>query len=154
MAHHPILYHFATCVFYCLSNLHGPDAVGSDILSNFDLLERAVDQFDARFTLRALRAISSIRKLLEETTLAKVILRVYLPGDTRANILLKAIGTVAEQAREILHMAEKAQKAEGGSITRKTTIPEIDIYISILVQVWSILNAQDRPHANLSGPPV
>jgi len=58
-----------------------------------------------------------------------------LPNDTRANILLKAIGTDVEQAKEILHMAQKTQKAEGVSITRKTTIPEIDIYISILVQV-------------------
>jgi 26S proteasome regulatory subunit N3 len=118
-----------------LSNLCCPDTIGLEILSNFDLLERAVDQFDARFTLRALRAISSIRKLLEETALTKIILRIYLPNDNRANILLKAIGTDVEQAKEILHTAEKTQKTEGMSIARKTTIPEIDIYISILVQV-------------------
>lgn len=126
----------------------GTDTIGSEILSNFDLLERAVDQFDARFTLRALRAISSIRKSLEETALAKVILRVYLPNDTRANILLKAIGTDVEQAREILH------KAEGVPLTRKTTIPEIDIYISILVQVCQVSNMKTDRMVILSGSSV
>ena len=128
------------CILWRLSNSCGTDTIASEILSNFDLLERAVDQFDARFTLRALRAISSIRKLLEQTALAKIILRVYLPNDTRANILLKAIGT---DGKEILHMAEKAHKTEGVAMTRKTTIPEIDIYISILVQVCQVHNMKN-----------
>ena len=145
---------FITLLFASLLYSCGTDTIGSEILSNFDLLERAVDQFDARFTLRALRAISSIRKLLEQTALAKIILRVYLPNDNRANILLKAIGTDVEQAKEILHTADKAHKVEGVAMTRKTTIPEIDIYISILIQVCQVPNVKTDRMVILSGPSV
>ena len=86
--------------------------------------------------------------------MAKIILRVYLPNDTRANILLNAIGTDVEQAKEILHTTEKTHKTDGVSIARKTTIPEIDIYISILVQVCSVVNMETDSMVILSGPPL
>src|SRR5450759_3690375 len=43
-----------------------------EIRAQFPLLERAVAQFDTRFTLRAIRSISSLRKKLGETKIASL----------------------------------------------------------------------------------
>ncbi|KAK5278800.1 26S proteasome non-ATPase regulatory subunit, partial [Cryomyces antarcticus] len=48
-----------------------------DIISTFGLLEQAVAQFDARFTLRALRFISTIRRRLTPRVLAHVLMVLY-----------------------------------------------------------------------------
>jgi hypothetical protein len=66
---------------------------GLDILSNFELLERAVNEFDSRFTLRALRSIASIRKTLNAPILWKIIMRTYPADDQRAKIFFNALGT-------------------------------------------------------------
>lgn len=86
-----------------------------DIRANFLLLERAVVQFDTRFTLRAIRAISSLRKKLGDTKIATV-------------DVTKKVTNV----REIIEDVEMA--LEGGAL-RKGSVPEIEIYIGILIQV-------------------
>src|SRR6185436_4120256 len=63
-----------------------------DILSNFSLLEKAVAQFDTRFTLRALRSISSLRKKLDGRILCQAILVTYPPSNSSAKVLLEATG--------------------------------------------------------------
>ncbi len=56
----------------------------ADIKSNFTLLDRAVSQFDARFSLRALRSISSLRKRLTPDILAQVISETFVPSSPSA----------------------------------------------------------------------
>jgi 26S proteasome regulatory subunit N3 len=85
-----------------------------DFKANFQLLERAVAQFDTRFTLRALRSISSLRKKLAETKVAQL--------------------DVKKPIRELLPEAERELTGEA----KKDSVPEIRIYIAILVQVPSL----------------
>ncbi len=102
------------------------------IKSNFTLLERAVAQFDSRFTLRALRSISILRKKLTGEILGKAVATTYpLNSDNGTpKALLRAIG-MDEQAA--LRVKEEWKKNTAG----KDPIPVIDIYLAILIQASS-----------------
>ncbi|MCJ1428701.1 26S proteasome non-ATPase regulatory subunit [Sticta canariensis] len=116
----------------------------TDIKANFTLLERAVAQFDARFTLRVLRSMSSVRKFLSPDLLAQVITETYTSSNTVAKSLLAAIDRentsfeapdsgsemdIDVQGRDKSH---PTSKPNGQS---KEVIPEVDLYLSILIQI-------------------
>jgi hypothetical protein len=105
-----------------------------DIRANFSLLERAVLQFDSRFTLRAIRLISTLRKRLDDVTLCEVIALTYPPGHRTASVLIKATGIDGDAFQKILKNVESATNG-GAQIAKNEVIPEIDIYIAILIQV-------------------
>lgn len=86
----------------------------SDFKTNFALLERAVAQFDTRFTLRSLRSISSLRKKLADTKIAQI-----AKFDSKKSVA------------EVLVEAEKELTGDA----KKESVPEIRIYIAILIQV-------------------
>ncbi|TAQ86755.1 hypothetical protein B7494_g4916 [Chlorociboria aeruginascens] len=114
-----------------------------DIKSNFSLLERAVTLFDARFTLRALRSISSIRKRLTPDVLAQVITETYPSTSPAAKSLLIAIdrenATFSKQFFEMdVDSENKITKA--GKKEPKEVIPEIDIFLGILIQIYYLDN--------------
>lgn len=113
-----------------------------DIRSNFTLLERAVAQFDARFTLRALRSISSLRKRLDERVLCSVIVLTYSPSNATARVLIEAIGMDGEAIQAVVaQYKDEIQKNKGNP---KEPLPEIDVYIAILIQVrWGVLEGLD-----------
>ncbi|KAL9019032.1 MAG: hypothetical protein Q9185_003683 [Variospora sp. 1 TL-2023] len=112
----------------------------TDIKGNHVLLERAVSQFDARFTLRVLRSISSIRKHLSSDILAQAITETYSASSPMAKALLAAIGKedVAFEAvdhfseMEIGSQKDKAKTTSAG----KDVLPEVDFYLAILVQIF------------------
>ncbi|KAI9816547.1 MAG: 26S proteasome non-ATPase regulatory subunit [Pycnora praestabilis] len=116
----------------------------SDIKGNFTLLERAVAQFDARFTLRVLRSISSIRKHVTPDILAQVITETYQSTDPTAKTLLAAIGKEGvsfekQQANSEMEVDSepKAPASSSKAIsTPKEVLPEVDIYLSILAQIY------------------
>ncbi|EPE03340.1 26s proteasome non-atpase regulatory subunit 3 [Ophiostoma piceae UAMH 11346] len=129
----------------------------ADIKSNFALLDRAVVLFDARFTLRALRSISSIRKRLTPDILARVIAETFPASSAPAKQLLAALGQdnlplgrrphgsspSAEMEIDTPAAAATPPKSGAGTAspsaattTKKETIPEIDIFLGILVQVY------------------
>ena len=103
-----------------------------DIRASFSLLERAVTQFDARFTLRALRSISSLRKHLGPGIISLALALTYPLNDPTAQALARAVGE--EDA-----LASKHSEENGGGPSHKPSkkeiIPEIDVYIGILIQV-------------------
>ncbi|KAI9676853.1 MAG: 26S proteasome non-ATPase regulatory subunit [Caeruleum heppii] len=116
----------------------------SDIRANFPLLERAVAQFDPRFSLRALRSISSVRKQLTADVLARVITETYQPSSTTAQSLLSAIGKDSESFDRPNGASEmdvdSESKSQPGSSTTKNATPkdviaEIDVYLCILIQI-------------------
>ena len=116
-----------------------------DVKANFSLLERAVAQFDARFTLRVLRSISSIRKHLSSDLLAQVITETYTLTSSVAKTLLAAIGKEdasfespdASSEMDIDTQAkDKSQTTGKTTITQKDVLPEVDTYLSILVQIY------------------
>lgn len=113
----------------------------SDITSNFPLLERAVTLFDARFTLRALRSISSIRKRLTPDILAQVITETYPSSSPVAKSLLVAIDrehvSFAKPASTEMEIdtESKSKKKE-----QKDVIPEIEVFLGILTQIHYLDN--------------
>ncbi|KAI9707185.1 MAG: 26S proteasome non-ATPase regulatory subunit [Candelina mexicana] len=117
----------------------------SDIKDNFALLERAVAQFDGRFTLRVLRSISSIRKRLTADILAQVITQTYPPTSNIAKTLLAAIGkqdasfekpSISSEMEIDNDAKAPPTHASKPSSTPKEMLPEVDIYLSILVQIY------------------
>lgn len=110
------------------------------IKANYALLERAVTQFDARFTLRVLRSISSIRKHLSSDLLAQVITETYTADNPTAKALLAAIGkqdasfesTDVPADMEIDSPKDKAKPTP----SLKDVLPEVDFFLAILVQIF------------------
>lgn len=116
-----------------------------DIKANFALLERAVTQFDARFTLRVLRSMSSVRKYLSPELLAQVITATYTPANPVVQPLLAAIGQGnasfgnAELGTEMdidTQGKDKSSTAPRSPTASKDVIPEIDCYLSVLIQIY------------------
>ncbi|CAK7266045.1 26S proteasome non-ATPase regulatory subunit [Sporothrix epigloea] len=125
-----------------------------DIKSNFALLERAVALFDARFSLRAMRSISSIRKRLTPDILAHVITETFTVNSAPAKQLLAALGREnlplgrrpngAEMEVDTAPAATPTKNGVPGTpsslITspapKKDVIPEVDIFLGILILVY------------------
>jgi 26S proteasome regulatory subunit N3 len=112
----------------------------SDIKGNFSLLERAVALFDARFSLRALRSISSIHKRLSPEILAQVITETYPSTSPAAKSLLIAIdkehATFGKQPSSEMDIdGDSKVSSKTGRKESKDIIPEIDIFLGILVQI-------------------
>ena len=109
------------------------DVVHLDIKSNFVLLEKAVNQFDPRFTLRVLRSISSVRKQLSSDVLVQVILDLYSSSSPAASPLLNALRHDVAFPNELVQEWRKNPLAKG--TTLKEILPEHDVYLSILTQI-------------------
>lgn len=100
-------------------------------------------QFDARFTLRVLRSISSVRKLLSSDVLVQVIIKTYPSSSHVAKSLLSAIGEQEasfDRTEASLEMDIDGQSRDKPSSAKtpsqpKDILPEIDTYLSILVQI-------------------
>ncbi|KAK4124314.1 hypothetical protein N657DRAFT_571563 [Parathielavia appendiculata] len=116
----------------------------SDIKSNFALLDRAIALFDARFTLRALRSISSIRKRLTPDILAQAISETYSSSSASANLakqMLHAIGrpnvSLGRQSGPEMEIDSEPKAVSKNSAKKefKEVIPEVDVFLGILTQV-------------------
>ena len=116
-----------------------------DVKANFTLLERAVAQFDARFTLRVLRSISSIRKHLSQDLLAQVVTETYTSTSSVAKTLLAALGKEnasfespdASSEMDIdTQVKDKSQNTSKTTTAPRDVLPEVDTYLSILVQIY------------------
>ncbi|KAL5354203.1 26S proteasome non-ATPase regulatory subunit [Pseudogymnoascus australis] len=113
----------------------------ANIKNDFALLEKAVALFDARFTLRALRSISTIRKHLSADVLAQVITETYPASSSPAKHLLEALNkedaTFNKQTASDMDVDGdvKATAKNGSKKETKEIIPEIDVFLGILVQV-------------------
>lgn len=127
-------------LLYCCNT----DSYTADIKANFTLLERAVAQFDARFTLRVLRSMSSVRKFLSPDLLAQVITETYSSSNPVAKSLLAAIDRenasfeAPDAGSEMdidVQGKDKSYPASKPAAQSKEVIPEVDLYLSILVQI-------------------
>jgi 26S proteasome regulatory subunit N3 len=106
------------------------------IEANFVLLERAVSQFDPRFTLRVLRSISSVRKHLSAEVLAQVISNTYPSSNSTAKNFLDVLGEEYKSSQDASNEMDLDIKSSTKNATSsKEVLPEIDVYLSILCQV-------------------
>lgn len=105
--------------------------------SDCNFLERAVERFDSRFTLRALRSIPSLRKKLSAKILFETVASRYKLGDRTAEVLIRAIKPhlSSEDGKKVKEKIEKRTGKDLGTEDKKDVIPEIDIYLAILIQV-------------------
>ncbi|RDA90559.1 hypothetical protein CP533_5670 [Ophiocordyceps camponoti-saundersi (nom. inval.)] len=131
----------------------------TDIKSNFALLDRAVVLFDARFSLRALRSISLIRKRLTPDIIGQAIVDTFPATVTSGNIakhLLVAIGResmpLGRQSGHETDMDIDGKPPKNGSAKKETKeiIPEIDIFLGILIQVYLFDSKQYQKGADFS----
>lgn len=126
-----------------------------DIKSNFALLERAVTHFDARFTLRALRSISSFRKRLTPDIIAQVVTETYPTANTTTDALLKAIGkhgaTLGKQPASEMEVDNESKPSPSKAKKEpKEIVPEIDLFLSIIVQIYLLDNKSIKQGAQFS----
>ncbi|KAI0537456.1 putative proteasome regulatory particle subunit [Xylaria digitata] len=130
----------------------------ADIKSNFALLDRAVALFDSRFTLRALRSISSLRKRLTPEIISQAIAETFPPTSASAAVakqLLAAIGKAdvplgrLSSADMEIDSDSKAPK-NGSKKEIKDIMPEIDIFLAILIQVYLFDSKQFQSGAEFS----
>lgn len=131
----------------------------SDVKSNFALLDRAVALFDARFTLRALRSVSSIRKRLTPDILAQVIVETFPATVTSGNVAKQLLITLGKEHLPLgqqsatdsaMDVDSKAPVKNGGKKETKEVIPEIDIFLGILIQVYLFDSKQFQHGAEFS----
>ncbi|RCI12708.1 hypothetical protein L249_1250 [Ophiocordyceps polyrhachis-furcata BCC 54312] len=131
----------------------------TDIKSNFALLDRAVVLFDARFSLRALRSISLIRKRLTPDIIGQAIVDTFPATVTSGNIakqLLVAIGResmpLGRQPGPEMDIDVDGKPVKNGTAKKETKeiIPEIDIFLGILIQVYLFDSKQYQKGAEFS----
>lgn len=103
-------------------------------------MERAVSLFDPRFTLRVLRSIPSIRKHLSAELLSRLIIETYTTPTQTSFALLKALGDEEGFPRSDADAWAKKKDtqnaAQKGQASPKEVLPEVDIYLAILLQVY------------------
>ncbi|KAI0394429.1 putative proteasome regulatory particle subunit [Xylariaceae sp. FL0594] len=131
----------------------------TDIKGNFALLDRAVALFDSRFTLRALRSISSLRKRLTPEVLSLAISETFSPSSASSGVakqLLAALGkgdTPLGRQPSVEMEIDSDQKTPKNGNSKKETkdvIPEIDIFLAILIQVYLFDSKQYQQGAEFS----
>lgn len=86
--------------------------------------------FDARFTLRVLRTLSSLRRRLDPEIIARVVTETYPVEHVSSRRLLTAIGST-ETVMEVDTSAEGTRESTNGPL-----LPEIDVYLHLLVQIY------------------
>ncbi|KIX00965.1 uncharacterized protein Z518_10031 [Rhinocladiella mackenziei CBS 650.93] len=111
------------------------DKAISEIKANLPLLERAVSQFDPRFSLRVLRSIPSMRKQLSAYVLAAVVTETYPVPTATAMSLLGAVKDDPSFPSPKVEEWHSKKDAPQQKSAQKEILPEIDVYLSILVQV-------------------
>ncbi|KAJ5726408.1 uncharacterized protein N7483_007765 [Penicillium malachiteum] len=120
-----------------------------DINANLTLLERAVTHFDPRFTLRVLRSISSMRKYITPEVLAAVIADIYPACSSMASFLLGAIDQ-AGAFEDLMANSEMDVDSDKNKAAAKEILPEVDVYLSILVQIYLFDQRQIKKGAEFS----
>lgn len=122
------------------------------------MIDRAVSLFDARFSLRALRSISIIRKRLTPDIIAQVISEAF-PATANSSAIVEPLLSAIEREDVILGRQSgsemeideaKTSSKNGAKKEAKEPIPEIDIFLGILVQVYLFDSKQFQRGADFS----
>lgn len=95
-----------------------------------------MSQFDPRFSLRVLRSISSVRPQLSSDVLAQVIIDAYpSPTPTAMSLLSVIREDDSFPSEKVDEWHRKSSSPTPTKTSPKEVLPEIDIYLSILIQV-------------------
>jgi 26S proteasome regulatory subunit N3 len=105
------------------------------IVNNFDLIRQAVDAFDSRFTLRALRSISTLRK---SDQFAKAIMHGVRTAFPKPNMGARKVleEMLPENVTAMQNGTASGDEKKKEGSTEEQQLPEIWAYLGILVQVY------------------
>ena len=108
---------------------------------NISLLEKSVNSKESRLTSRVLRSLGSLRRRLTVEALVEVInSQPFTESEKEKSELLKYLEKVSSNAMQL----DVKQPAATGSSNMeveqksKTTIPEVEIYLTLLVIIFLI----------------
>ncbi|KAK6352684.1 26S proteasome non-ATPase regulatory subunit [Orbilia blumenaviensis] len=121
------------------------NAVIADITANFALLERAVANFDARYTLRVLRSLNTLRKRFTASILADVVKKTFPPSHP-ALVSLGSLLADSSSARD----DDIAMDVDSDTRSPDLILPEVDIYLHLAVQVYLLDQGQYEKGAKFS----
>ena len=107
----------------------------SDVQQNFAYLEKAVSNFDPKYTLQVLRGLPALRKRITSNVLVKVIESTYPVNEPSRKILLSYSGAPASSIEDDSMDVDEPLAAV-------SILPEVDIFLHLLVQVW-LLNQNE-----------
>jgi len=107
----------------------------SDVQQNFAYLEKAVSNFDPKYTLQVLRGLPALRKRITPNVLVKVIESAYPVNEPSRKILLSYSGAPASSIEDDSMDVDEPLAAV-------SILPEVDIFLHLLVQVW-LLNQNE-----------
>ncbi|KAL2752116.1 hypothetical protein ACRALDRAFT_2114270 [Sodiomyces alcalophilus JCM 7366] len=133
----------------------------AEIKGNFALLDRAVALFDARFSLRALRSISLIRKRLDPDIIAQAIVDTFPATVTSGNAAKQLLIAIGRESMPLGRSGSSEMEVDSDSSVKtpakngakkevKEIIPEIDIFLGILIQVYLFDSKQFQRGAEFS----
>ncbi|KAK3710915.1 26S proteasome non-ATPase regulatory subunit [Vermiconidia calcicola] len=118
------------------------------IINNFDLIRQAVDAFDSRFTLRALRSTSTLRKSDKFVEAIVIGVRTAFPkANMGARKVLEEMLPESATAMQNGVAATEREKKETGDDQQ---VPELWAYLGILVQVYLYDTQQYQEGADFS----
>ena len=99
------------------------------IINNLQFINQAVDNFDSRFTLRALRSIATLRKSDKFAEALVVGIRTAYPKASNKG------RQILEQLLPESHQANGTAAGKEKDTAEEQTHPEIWAYLGVLVQV-------------------
>ncbi|KAF2724215.1 hypothetical protein K431DRAFT_262671 [Polychaeton citri CBS 116435] len=104
------------------------------ITDNFKLIDEGVNAFDPRFTLRALRSISTIRKA--DNLPDPILLGIRTAFTNPKNPARRVLEQVLPAAKSPLANGSTLSEARAGLPDESQQVPEIWAYLGLLVQVF------------------
>ncbi|ODQ67592.1 hypothetical protein NADFUDRAFT_45658 [Nadsonia fulvescens var. elongata DSM 6958] len=123
-------------------------SVINDIKQSFTLLERGATTFDSRFILKVFRDLPALRKRVNATILSKIVGESYPDSNESKNILLKFIGEDTPKDNhemEIDFTSNPATPEAVVTITPTEILPEVDMFLHLLIQVWLLNRHEIEP---------
>lgn len=93
--------------------------------------------FDPKYMLQVLRELPTLRTQVSPSVLIKTIQQVYPTSDPSRDVLISAV--VSSAGQSALSSSDDAMDVdddESNSTSSESVLPEIDIYIHLLVQTW------------------
>ncbi|KAI9593060.1 proteasome regulatory subunit C-terminal-domain-containing protein [Syncephalis fuscata] len=110
--------------------------VVSDITQNFYLLQKAVATIEARFTTRVIRTLVSIRRRMDAEALKRAIKAYTSTENEQMDVLLGYLEQADTSSMEVDKSAATAVHATAHEAI--VPLPEIEMYLGLLVLVWLI----------------
>jgi len=105
----------------------------SEIKANVSFCKKSAATKEVRFILRALRKNSSIRRTISANILVEVIETFFPDSNEQKQSLLNFVANANKNAME-----EEAQQIEKPETPEQSIIPEVEVYISLLVLIFLV----------------